>query len=203
MMNNIRLDDEENMEFLKNLLGDAKFDKKFLEERKIFLWGGVDDFSAQNIVNRLLYLEAKEPGKEISFYISSPGGMVTSGMVILDTMNMISSPVKTICMGLAASMGSMLFSAGEKGRRFIYPNARVMIHQPLIGGIHGQASDLEIHAKEMLKTKENLAQILADNCGKDFDVLMEDMERDYWMDAKESIKYGIADKVVTKITDLA
>lgn len=203
MMNNIKLEEEEGMDFLKNVMGDAKFDKKFLEERKIFLWGVVDDLSAKNIVNRLMYLETKEPGKEISFYISSPGGMVTSGMVILDTMNMISSPVKTVCMGLAASMGSMLFSAGEKGRRFIYPNARVMIHQPLIGGIQGQASDLEIHAKEMLKTKENLAQILADNCGKKFDVLMEDMERDYWMDAKESIAYGIADKVVAKITELA
>ena len=202
MMNNIKLDDEENMELLQNLMSDSKFDKKFLEERKIFLWGGVDDHSAKNIVNRLLYLEAKEPGKEISFYISSPGGMVTSGMVVLDTMNMITSPVKTICMGLAASMGSMLFSAGEKGRRFIYPNARVMIHQPLIGGIQGQASDLEIHAKEMLKTKEKLAQILADNCGKDFDKVMEDMERDYWMDPEASVEYGIADKIVQKVADL-
>lgn len=149
---NIFNSDDEDDKSMKNVfenLGENRlFNKKFLEKRMVFLWGPVMDESAREIVNRLLYLESVDPGKEITFYINSPGGVVTSGMVIYDTMKMISSPVSTVCMGLAASMGSILLSAGEKGKRFIYPSGRVMIHQPSIGGlIQGVASDIAIHAK--------------------------------------------------------
>ncbi|MBC7476132.1 MAG: ATP-dependent Clp protease proteolytic subunit, partial [Candidatus Sericytochromatia bacterium] len=138
--------------------------------------------------------------KEITFYISSPGGVVTSGMVIYDTMKMISSPVATVCMGLAASMGSILLSAGEKGKRSIFPNGRVMIHQPSIGGlIQGQATELAIQAKEITKTKRLGAKILAENCGHSIEKVMTDFERDYWMDAKESLEYGIVDRIVDKL----
>ena len=172
-----------------------KFEKKFLETRKVFLWGPVHDGSAEKIVNKLLFLEAEDPGKEITFYINSPGGVVTSGMVIMDTMKMISSPVSTVCMGLAASMGSLLLSAGEKGKRLIYPHGRVMIHQPSIGGIYGQATDIEITTKEILKTKELSAKILADNCGLKVDKVMKDFDRDFWMNADESMEYGIVDAI--------
>ena len=188
-------DDDSSLETLIKGLSDSKmFDRKFLEQRKVFLWGPVMDESARAVVNRLLYLEAQDPGKEITFYINSPGGVVTSGMVIYDTMQMISSPVSTVCMGLAASMGSILLSAGEKGKRFIFPSGRVMIHQPSIGGlIRGVAADIAIHAREIVKTKEMGARILADNCGQSFDKVMKDFDRDYWMDAKESLEYGIVD----------
>jgi ATP-dependent Clp protease, protease subunit len=172
-----------------------QMEKTFLEQRKVFLWGGVDDESAEKVVNRLLFLEAKDPGKTINFYINSPGGIVTSGMVIMDTMKLISSPVKTICMGMAASMGSLLLSHGEKGQRTIFPSGRVMIHQPSIGGMQGRASDIEITARQIQKTKEESAKILADNCGQTFEKVMSDFDRDYWMDAKEAIAYGIVDKV--------
>lgn len=170
-----------------------KIDSKFLEKRKIFLWGGVDDKSAKDIVGKMLYLEAESPGEEITFFINSPGGSVTSGLSILDTMNLISSPISTVCMGLAASMGSILLSAGKKGKRFIYPNGEVMIHQPSIGYLQGVVADLEITAKQMTKTKENAAKILADNCGQTLETILKDFDRDYWMDAEESIKYGIVD----------
>ena len=176
-----------------------KFEKKFLETRKVFLWGPVHDGSAEKIVNKLLFLEAEDPGKEITFYINSPGGVVTSGMVIMDTMKMISSPVSTVCMGLAASMGSLLLSAGEKGKRLIYPHGRVMIHQPSIGGIYGQATDIEITTKEILKTKELSAKILADNCGLKVDKVMKDFDRDFWMNAEESMEYGIVDAISEKV----
>lgn len=172
-----------------------RFDDKFLNERKVFLWGVVDDSSAKHVVNRLMYLESKDPGKEIKFYINSPGGMVTSGMSIYDTMQMISSPVTTVCMGLAASMGSLLLSGGEKGQRYIFPNGRVMIHQPSMGFIQGQASDIQITTEQILKTREIIAKILADNCGKKYDQVFKDFNRDYWMDAEESLEYGIVDKV--------
>lgn len=175
--------------------GLMKFDNKFLEQRKVFLWGPVHDESAEKVVNRLLFLEANDPGKDIFFYINSPGGMVTSGMVIYDTMKLISSPVHTICMGLAASMGSILLSGGTKGKRLIFPNGRVMIHQPSLGGMYGQATDIEITAKEIQKTKELSAQILADNCGKSFEQVMKDFDRDYWMNAKEAQEYGIVDGI--------
>lgn len=193
-------DDKSLRELFEDLSSGNKFDNKFLEQRKVFLWGGVHDGTAKYIVDRLLYLEAQKPGEEITFYINSPGGVVTSGMIIYDTMKMISSPVKTVCIGLAASMGSILLSGGTKGKRLIYPSGRVMIHQPAIGGyIQGQASDLAITAKEILKTKELGARILAENCGKTFEQLMQDFDRDYWMDAQESVNYGIVDGIVDKI----
>lgn len=171
-------------------------DLKFLEQRKIFLWGPVDDESAEDIVSKLLYLESIQPGEKITLFINSPGGSVTSGYSILDTMNLITSPVSTVCMGLAASMGSILLSAGEKGQRFIYPLGEVMIHQPSVGGvIQGSASDLEIHAKQIVKTKDLAAQILAKNCDQSLEQIIADFERDYWMDAKESLEYGIVDGI--------
>lgn len=193
------MEDDDPIELIENIKDFGKFDRKFLEERKVFLWGAVHDDSAERIVNRLLYLEAIAPGKEIKLYINSPGGVVTSGMVIMDTMKLISSPVVTICMGLAASMGSLILSHGEKGKRFIFPSGRVMIHQPSIGGAQGSASDLAITAREIKRTKELGAQILADNCGQDFDKVMKDFDRDYWMNAKESLDYGIVDKIVDKL----
>jgi ATP-dependent Clp protease protease subunit len=168
---------------------------KFLDQRKIFLWGPVDDDSAKEIVSKLLYLEAEKPGEKITFFINSPGGVVTSGFSILDTMNLISSPVSTVCMGLAASMGSLLLSAGEKGQRFIYPLGEVMIHQPSIGYLQGRASDIEIHAKQILKTKTLSAEILAKNCNQPLEQILTDFERDYWMNAKESVDYGIVDGI--------
>jgi len=182
---------------MEKMMGGWRFDKKFIEQRKIFLWGPVDDKSAKDITDRLMYLEAIDPGKEIKFYINSPGGMVTSGMVIYDTMQMISSPVSTICMGMAASMGSILLSGGEKGRRFIYKHGEVMIHQPSGGG-RGTSADLEIMALQIKKTKDMGAKILAENCGQTFEKVMKDFDRDYWMDANESIAYGIVDGLMEK-----
>src|ERR1700712_3706612 len=183
---------------MEKMLSGWQFDKKFIEQRKIFLWGVVDDKSAKDITARLLYLEAIDPGKEITFYINSPGGMVVSGMVIYDTMQMISSPVSTICMGMAASMGSILLSGGTKGRRFIFPHGEVMIHQPSGGG-QGTSADLEIMAVQILKAKQLGAKLLAENCGQTYDKVMEDFDRDYWMDAAESKKYGIVDGILSKI----
>ena len=173
-------------------------DSKILNERKIFLWGQVDDKSAKHVIDRILYLELTQPGKEIQLIINSPGGHVTSGFAIYDTIKSISSPVSTICSGLAASMGSILLSAGEKGRRFILPHAKVMIHQPS-GGAGGHASDIEIQMNEILKTKKLGAEILAKNCGKTVEQIMKDFNRDYWMSANESVKYGIVDKILNKL----
>ncbi|WP_298549181.1 ATP-dependent Clp protease proteolytic subunit [uncultured Aquimarina sp.] len=170
-------------------------DKKFLEERSVFLWGQVDDKSAKHVIDRLMYLDMIS-NEEIKLYINSPGGYVTSGFAMYDTIKALKSPVSTICTGLAASMGSILLSVGEKGRRFIQPHAKVMIHQPS-GGARGQASNIEIQATEILKTKELSAQILADNCGQDIDKVLKDFNRDYWMDADESIEYGIVDGVLS------
>ncbi|RKD92107.1 ClpP family protease [Mangrovibacterium diazotrophicum] len=175
-----------------------QIDAKLLGDRKVFLWGQVDDHSAKHVVERLLFLEMEEPGKEIQLIINSPGGYVTSGFAIYDTMKSISSPVSTICTGLAASMGSILLSAGEKGRRFVMPHARVMIHQPS-GGAGGQASDIEIQMQEIIKTKNLGAKILAENCGQSIERIMKDFNRDYWMSADESLEYGIVDGVKTEI----
>jgi len=200
----IRLDDEEETPKeipenpMEKMMSGWQFDKKFIEQRKIFLWGVVDDKSAKDITARLLYLEAIDPGKEITFYINSPGGVVTSGMVMYDTMQMITSPVSTVCMGMAASMGSILLSGGAKGRRFIFPNGQVMIHQPSGGG-QGVSADLEIMAVQILKIKQLGAHILADNCGQTYEKVMKDFDRDYWMDAKESVGYGIVDGVLDKL----
>jgi len=167
-------------------------DSKILNERKIFLWGQIDDDCAKHVVERLLYLEMVDPKKEIQLIINSPGGYVTSGFAIYDTMINISSPVSTVCSGLAASMASIILSAGTKGKRFILPNARVMIHQPS-GGASGPASDIEIQMDEIIKTKLLGAEILAANCGRSVESVMKDFNRDYWMSAKESITYGIVD----------
>lgn len=184
---------------IDNLSEGRLFGKKFLEQRKVFLWGVVMDNTIREVVNRMLYLEADKPGEEITLYINSPGGSVTAGMVLYDTMQMISSPVSTVCMGLAASMGSILLSGGKKGRRFIFPSGEVMIHQPSIGGyMQGRATDIEITTKQIVKTREMGARILADNCGQSFEKIMKDFDRDYWMDANEAVEYGIVDGVLTK-----
>lgn len=171
-----------------------QIDNQLLKDRKIFLWGVVDDDTAKHVVDRLLYLDAIN-NNEIKLYINSPGGYVTSGFSMYDTIKAIKSPVSTICTGLAASMGSILLSAGEKGRRFIQPHARVMIHQPS-GGARGPASDIEISAQEIIKTKELSAQILAENCGQSFEKIMKDFNRDHWMGAEESVAYGIVDGII-------
>ncbi|HLO38317.1 MAG TPA: ATP-dependent Clp protease proteolytic subunit, partial [Lacibacter sp.] len=165
----------------------------------IFFWGVVHDNSAKEIVNKLLYLDAVKPGEEIKLYINSPGGVVTSGMVIYDTMKLISSPVSTICMGMAASMGSILLSGGTKGKRYIFPSGEVMIHQPSIGGAQGTSADLEIIAAQIAKTKEMGAKILAENCGKTVEQVLKDFDRDYWMDATEAVQYGIVDGILDKL----
>ncbi|MBL7743359.1 MAG: ATP-dependent Clp protease proteolytic subunit [Chitinophagaceae bacterium] len=177
-----------------------RLEKYFFESRSVYLWGVVDDKSAKDVVSKLLLLDADKPGEEIKFYINSPGGVVTSGMVMYDTMQMIKSPVSTICMGLAASMGSILLSGGKKGNRYIYPSGEVMIHQPSLGGfIRGVSADLEIQARQTKRVKELGAKILADNCGKTVEQIMKDFDRDYWMDASEAVEYGIVDKVINKL----
>ena len=201
--NDWRSDDEEPEREDKRdelLMLNKKLEKYFFEKRAVYLWGVVDDKSAKEIVSKLLLLDADKPGEEIKFYINSPGGVVTSGMVMYDTMKMIKSPISTICMGLAASMGSILLSGGVKGKRFIYPHGEVMIHQPSLGGhIQGVSADLEIQAIQTRKVKDISAKILAENCGKTVEQIMKDFDRDYWMDAKEAIEYGIVDGIVEKL----
>ncbi len=204
LYNEHRLDDEEEKEREDKrddlVMLNKKLEKYFFEKRAVYLWGVVDDKSARETTTKLLLLDADKPGEEIKFFINSPGGVVTSGMVIYDTMKMLKSPVSTICMGLAASMGSILLSGGVKGRRFIYPHGEVMIHQPSLGGyIQGVSADLEIQAKQTRKVKEIGAKILAENCGKTMAQVMKDFDRDYWMDAEEAIKYGIVDTVMEKL----
>ncbi len=205
LLNTFRMDDEpeepkEEKPQPDTMMLMKKMEKYFFDTRSVYLWGGVDDRSAKDVVNKMLLLDADKPGEEIKFYINSPGGMVTSGMVIYDVMKLLKSPVSTINIGLAASMGSILLSGGTKGRRFIYPHAEVMIHQPSIGGYYQAVSaDLEIQAKQTKRTKEIAARILAENCGKKFEQVMKDFDRDYWMDAKESLEYGIVDQLVEKI----
>lgn len=181
-------------------LNSVNFRKKFLDYRKVFFWGPVYDETVREIVDQLLFLELQDPGKEITLYINSPGGSVTSGLGLYDTMQMISSPVSTICMGMAASMGAVLLSGGAKGRRFIFPNAEVMIHQPSISSsMEDTAANLIITAEEMKKTKIRLSEILAKNCSKSLEQVLKDSDRDHWMDAKESVEYGIVDGVAEKI----
>lgn len=198
-----RMDEEEEKEEQpKSDLGmfSKKLERYFFEKRAVYLWGVVDDKSAKDVVSKLLLLDADKPGEEIKFYINSPGGVVTSGMVMYDTMQMIKSPVSTICMGLAASMGSILLSGGKKGSRYIFPHGEVMIHQPSLGGyIQGVSADLEIQAEQTRRVKEIGAGILAKNCGKTVEQIMRDFDRDYWMDAKQAIEYGIADKLIDKL----
>jgi ATP-dependent Clp protease protease subunit len=190
---------EDKVDPTMNAMG-KKLEKLFFEKRSIYLWGVVDDKSAKDIVTKLLLLDADKPGEEIKMYINSPGGVVTSGMVMYDTMKLIQSPVSTICMGLAASMGSILLSCGTKGKRFIFPHGEVMIHQPSLGGFfQATSADIEIQAEQIRKTKELGATILAANCGKTIEQVMKDFDRDYWMDAKEAVDYGIVDGILDKL----
>ena len=183
----------------KSQFGERAYDiySRLLNERIIFLGGPIDDHVANLIIAQLLFLESEDPKKDIYLYINSPGGHVTAGLAILDTMNHIKPQVATVCVGVAASMGALLLSAGEKGKRFVLPNSEVMIHQPL-GGVSGQASDIEITAKNILKTRDRLNKILADNTGQKLDKISKDVDRDFWMDASESVKYGIVDKIMKK-----
>ncbi|MFP4352116.1 MAG: ClpP family protease [Puniceicoccaceae bacterium] len=174
--------------------------KRFLKDRKIFLWGEVSDESARDATEKLLYLEAEKPGEEIKFYINTPGGSITAGMAVYDTMKLISSPVTVIVTGMAASMGSILLSGAEKGRRFIYPHGRVLIHQPLISGrFMAPAVDINIQAQEMERIRDELNRILAEASGKDLAEIEKDTDRDFYLTAEESITYGLVDKIVTEI----
>ena len=179
--------------------GERSYDifSRLLNDRIIMLSEEVNDTTASLIVAQLLYLEAQDPDKDIQFYINSPGGSVTDGMAIYDTMQYIRPNVSTICLGMAASMGAVLLTAGADGKRLALPNAKIMIHQPM-GGMQGQASDIEIHAKEILKTREKLNEILAKHTRQPLDKIEADTDRDYYMSAEEALKYGIVDKIIEK-----
>lgn len=172
-----------------------RIDHRLLDDRTVFLWGQVDDSSAKQVIERLMYLDIMEPGSEIKLIINSPGGYVTAGFAIYDAMLSANSPVSTICSGMAASMASILLSAGTKGRRFVMKHARVMIHQPS-GGAGGSYADIEIQVNELLKIKQLGARILADNCNQPVEKILKDFDRDYFMDARESVAYGIADGIL-------
>ena len=179
--------------------GERSYDiySRLLEDRIVFISGEIDDATANTVVAELIYLEAKNPDKDICVYINSPGGSVTAGMAIYDTMQYVKCDVSTICVGLAASMGAFLLAGGTKGKRFCLPNSEVMIHQPL-GGAQGQASDIYITAKHIIKTKNNLNKILSENTGQPLDKIEKDVDRDYFMSANEAKDYGLVDKVIEK-----
>ena len=179
--------------------GERSYDiySRLLEDRIIFLSGEIDDAVANTVVAQLIYLEEKDPSKDISLYINSPGGSVSAGLAIYDTMNYVKCDVSTICIGMAASMGAFLLSSGQKGKRFALPNSEIMIHQPL-GGAQGQASDIKIAAEHILKTKRKLNQILAHNSGKPVEQVERDTDRDNYLSAQEALEYGLIDKVFTK-----
>ena len=179
--------------------GERAYDiySRLLKERVVFLVGEVNDQSANLVVAQLLFLESENPDKDISFYINSPGGSVTAGMAVFDTMNFIMPDVSTLCTGMAASMGAFLLAAGAKGKRFALPNSQVMIHQPL-GGARGQATEIEIHAREILKTRERLNKILAERTGQPLEKIQHDTERDYFLSAHEAKDYGLIDSVIEK-----
>ena len=179
--------------------GERAYDiySRLLKERVVFLVGPVNDQSANLVVAQLLFLESENPDKDISFYINSPGGSVSAGMAIFDTMNFIKPDVSTLCIGMAASMGAFLLAAGTKGKRFALPNSKVMIHQPL-SGTQGQATEIEIHAREILKTREQLNKILAERTGQPLEKIERDTERDYYLSAAESAEYGLIDKVIDR-----
>lgn len=182
----------------KTSMGERAYDiySRLLKERIVFLGGPIDSDVANLVVAQLLFLASEDPKKDISFYINSPGGQVTAGLAILDTMNHIQPNVSTVCIGMAASMGAVLLSAGEKGKRFALPNAEVMIHQPS-GGAEGMASDIEITAKQILKMREQLNKILAKNTGQKLEKIEKDVDRDFFMGAKEAVEYGIIDKMLS------
>ena len=181
--------------------GERSYDiySRLLKDRIVFLDGPIDDHTANVIIAQFLFLEAEDPDKDIHFYINSPGGSVTAGLAIYDTMQYIKCDVSTICMGMAASMGSFLLSSGTKGKRFALPNSEILIHQPLIagGGISGQCTDIKIHSDHMVKTREKLNRILAQNTGKPIEQINIDTERDNYMTAQEALEYGLIDKVIT------
>lgn len=183
----------------KTNAGERSYDifSRLLNERIIMLDGEITDVTASLITSQLLYLESVDPDKDIQLYINSPGGSVSAGLAIYDTMNFIKCDIQTICMGLAASMGSIILAAGTKGKRYCLPNAEVMIHQPL-GGAQGQASDILISARHIEQTRDNLTQILADATGQPFQNLKEDMDRDNWFTAKKALDYGLIDKIIAK-----
>ncbi|MDP4618855.1 MAG: ATP-dependent Clp endopeptidase proteolytic subunit ClpP [Burkholderiaceae bacterium] len=178
--------------------GERAYDiySRLLKERVVFLVGPVNDGSANLIVAQLLFLESENPDKDISLYINSPGGSVSAGLAIFDTMQFVKPPVSTLCIGMAASMGAFLLAAGEKGKRFALPNSRVMIHQPL-GGVQGQASDIEIHAREILKLRDTLNSILSERTGQPLDTIARDTDRDNFMSSEDALKYGIVDRVLS------
>ena len=192
-------DDEDAVKTTPTPVG-AMIQKKFLEQRKIFLWGAVTDATAKDLTEKLLYLETTGPGKDITFYMNTPGGSITAGMAVYDTIKLITSPVTIVVTGMAASMGSILLSAAKKGRLLIYPHARVLIHQPLITGrMVGPASDINIQAQEMEKLRNELNQILATASGQSFAKVAKDSDRDFYLNAEEAIAYGLADKIVDKV----
>lgn len=177
-----------------------KIDNSFLKERKVFLWGEVSDKSARDVTEKLLYLESSDPGKEITFYINTPGGSITAGMAVYDTMKLISSPIKVIVTGMAASMGSILLCGADKGKRFLYPHSRVLIHQPLISGqMIAAAVDIHIQAQEMERLRDELNAILAESSGQSLEKIKKDTDRDFYMTADEAIAYGLADSIVDTI----
>ena len=177
--------------------GERSYDiySRLLKDRIIFLGEAIDEHIASLVVAQLLFLEAEDPDKDINIYINSPGGSVTAGMAIYDTMQYVKPEISTICVGMAASMGAFLLSAGQKGKRFALPNAEIMIHQPL-GGVQGQAEDIKIHAEWILKTREKLNRILSENTGQPLDVSARDTDRDNFMSAEDAVKYGLIDKVI-------
>ncbi len=175
-------------------------EKKFLEQRKIFLWGEVNDESMKTVMEKMLYLEADDPGKDIRFYINTPGGSITAGLAVYDTMVMLKSPITVIVTGMAASMGSILLCGAKKGQRLIYPHARVLIHQPLImGRIIAPAVDINIQAGEMERIRDELNRILSDASGQPIDKIRQDTDRDFYMTAQQAIDYGLADRIVEEI----
>ena len=177
-----------------------KIDNSFLKERKVFLWGEVSDKSARDVTEKLLYLESSDPGKEITFYINTPGGSITAGMAVYDTMKLISSPIKVIVTGMAASMGSILLCGADKGKRLLYPHSRVLIHQPLISGqMIAAAVDIHIQAQEMERLRDELNAILAESSGQSLDKIKKDTDRDFYMTAEEAIAYGLADSIVNNL----
>lgn len=192
------MEEKSDSEDIKNI--NQVMQKKFLDERKIFLWGEVNDKSCRDVTERLFYLETTDPGKEIILYLNSPGGSVDAGMAVFDTMELISSPITVVVTAMAASMGSILLCAASKGQRLLYPHARVMIHQPLIGGqMMGAAVDINIYAQEMEKTREEINRILSKSSGQPLEKVQKDTDRDFYMNAQETIDYGLADKIVNKV----
>jgi ATP-dependent Clp protease protease subunit len=203
-----RLDDDDDEEETGPEIPAAKKDtpvgmlvqKRFLNQRKIFLWGAVTDETAKDLTEKLLYLESTGPGKEITFYMNTPGGSITAGMAVFDTMKIITSPITIIVTGMAASMGSILLCGAAKGKRYIFPHARVLIHQPLISGrFIGPATDINIQAQEMEKLRVELNQILADASGQPMEKISRDSDRDFYLNAKEAVAYGLADHIVDKL----